>query len=68
VAGIQKSEWNKVKQPLRSMSENNISYAVTIQLFKAEVRRAKRCNDPFPMFAEIESEFLAIDENRLLEQ
>jgi hypothetical protein len=50
------------------MSENNISYAATLQLFKAKVRRAKRRDDPFPTFAEIESEFLAIDENRLLEQ
>jgi hypothetical protein len=50
------------------MSENNISYAVTLQSFKAEVRRVKRRDDTFPTFAEIELEFLAIDESRLLEQ
>jgi uncharacterized protein involved in tolerance to divalent cations len=63
VAGIQKSEWKKVKQLLQSMSENNISYAATLQSFKVEVRRAKRRNDTFPSFTKIESEFLAIDEN-----
>jgi hypothetical protein len=42
VAGIWKSERKKVKQLLQSMSENNISYAATLQPFKAEVRRAKR--------------------------
>jgi hypothetical protein len=50
------------------MSENNISYAATLQSFKAKVRRAKQWDDPFPTFAEIESEFSAIDENQLLEQ
>jgi hypothetical protein len=45
------------------MSKNNISYAATLQSFKAEVRRAKRRDDTFPTFAKIESEFLAIDEN-----
>jgi hypothetical protein len=67
-AGIRKSERKKVKQLLQHMSENNISYVATLQSFKAEVRRAKRRDDTFPTFAEIESEFLAIDENQLLEQ
>jgi hypothetical protein len=67
-AGIQKSERKKVKQLLQSMSENNISYAATLQSFKVEVRRVKRRDDIFSTFAKIELEFLAIDENRLLEQ